>query len=257
MPFVRVIAQNLSTALVIEDDADWDVAFRSQLPYIALGAQSLQNTPNDTTPNSPYGDDWDLIQFGHCGSQPISDDTRRFLMKNDPNNTPFSHRTNYAGTPDMTPYDNSTRMMYWSTGATCTYAYAVSLHGARKMIKWLSMDIYSGPVDFGLHDMCEKKERNFKCIGVFPQIISDHKPAGSGNKDSDIGHGDDDIREHGFSYNIVHSTRLNADHIIDGEMDKIESQWPNDTPYLSGPIITEYINELQEDQYLITSDTST
>lgn len=234
----------------MEDDADWDVAFRTQLEYIALGAQVLQNSPKDSTPHSPYGDDWDLIWLGHCASQPVRDDDRRFFMKNDPTVTPFNHRANYGNIPDMTPYDNSTRIMYWSRGSTCTYSYALSLHGARKMIKWLSMDIYSGPIDFGLHDMCEKKERGFKCIGVFPQIIADHKPAGSGSKDSDIGtFGDDSIRQKGYSYNIIHSTRRNVDYLIDGEMDKIESQWPDDTPKLTGPIVTEYTTDPIKESY--------
>jgi len=233
----------------MEDDADWDIAFRTQLEYIALGAQTLQNSPKDSTPNSPYGDDWDLIWLGHCASQPVPGDDRRFFMKNDPNVTPFLHRTNYGGVPDMTPYDNTTRMMYWTRGSTCTYSYALSLHGARKVIKWLSMDIYSGPIDFGLHDMCQKKERGFKCIGVFPQIIADHKPAGAGNKDTDIGDGGDNIRQKGISFNIVHSTRMNVDQLMDGRMDEIERQWPQDDPHLKGPIVTEYTTEPRGESY--------
>ena len=244
LPFVlRVARRQLATAIVMEDDADWDVSFRSQLEYIALGSQTLLNTPKDTVPDSPYGDGWDLIWLGHCASQPDDGDNRRFVMKNDPTVTPLRHRTNYGGTPDMSPYDNSTRIMYFSKGSTCTYSYALSLHGARKMLKWLSMDIYSGPIDFGLHDMCSKKERGFKCLGVFPQIIADHKPAGAGNKDTDIGNGGDQIRKKGFSYNIVHSTRMNADVLTDGQMDKVTSQWPDETPNLKGPIITEFTND--------------
>jgi hypothetical protein len=240
---LRVARRQLATAIIMEDDADWDVSFRSQLEYIALGSQTLMETPKDTVPVSPYGDGWDLIWLGHCASVPVDGDNRRFVIKNDPTVTPPTHRTNFGGVPDMTPYDNSTRLMYFSSGSTCTYSYALSLHGARKMLKWLSMDIYSGPIDFGLHDMCAIKERGFKCIGVFPQIIADHKPAGAGNKDTDIGNGEDKIRQQGFSYNIVHSTRLNADVLTDGHLDKVTSQWPDETPKLNGPIITEFTNE--------------
>lgn len=231
----------IATALVMEDDADWDVRLRTQLEYVALGAQILQNSPKDKPPHSPYGDDWDLIWLGHCASVPDEANSRRFLMKNDPSVTPYGHRTNYGTIPDMSPYDNTTRIMYWSTGGTCTYSYALSLHGARKMLKWLSMDIYSGPIDFGLSDMCGKKERGFKCIGIFPQIIADHKPAGAGNKDTDIGDGGNNIRQKGFSYNIVNSTRCNVDALTDGDMDRVESQWPDEYPHLTGPIETEFI----------------
>ena len=220
-----------ATALILEDDADWDVNFRSQLEYIALGAQALQSTPSGSTPASPYGDDWDLIWLGHCAAQPDDGDYRRVLIKNDNTTTPPTHRTNWGGVPDMSQYDNTTRTMFWSKGSTCTYAYAVSFAGAQKMIKWMSMDIYNQPIDFGLHDMCSSKNRHFKCIGVFPQIIGDHKPAGGANKDSDIGTQGtkEEVRERGFTYNVVHSARLNVQKLIEGKEGKeMESQWPDE-----------------------------
>ena len=99
------------------------------------------------------------------------------------------------------------------------------------MIKWMSMDIYNQPIDFGLHDMCSDKKRHFKCIGVFPQIIGDHKPAGGANKDSDIGGSGtkEEVRERGFTYNVVHSARLNVGKLIEGRpMEEMESQWPDE-----------------------------
>ena len=247
----RIIKNRHATALILEDDADWDVDFRSQLELVALGSQTLLDTPQTTDPLSPYGDGWDLIWLGHCASQPDDGDYRRFLMKNDPTVTPPSHRVNFGGVPDMTPYDNSTRIMYFTKGSTCTYAYALSFHGAQKVLKWLSMDVYNKPVDFGLHDMCAEKERGFRCLGVFPQIIGDHKPAGGANKDSDIGDGKaTKVRERGFSYNIVRSTRLNVDLLIDGKRDEATSQWPEDTPTLTGPVEV----EIREDRVDDTPD---
>ena len=226
--------------MIMEDDADWDVNFRSQLELVALGSQTLLDTPKTSEPHSPYGDGWDLIWLGHCASQPVDGDYRRFLMKNDPTVTPPEHRVNYGGVPDMSKYGDSTRMMYFTKGSTCTYAYALSFHGAQKVLKWLSMDVYNKPVDFGLHDMCSEKERGFKCLGVFPQIVGDHKPPGGANKDSDIGDSEaSKVRTTGFSYNIVHSTRLNVDLLIDGKKNEVTSQWPEDTPKLTGPVEVE------------------
>ena len=237
----------------MEDDADWDVDFRSQLELVALGSQTLLDTPKTEDPASPYGDGWDLIWLGHCASQPVDGDYRRVLMKNDPTVTPPNHRVNYGGVPDMTPYGNSTRLMYFSKGSTCTYAYALSYHGAQKVLKWLSMDIYNKPVDFGLHDMCQDEKRGFKCIGMFPQLIGDHKPAGGASKDSDIGANGDDkskVRDKGFSYNVVYSTRLNVDALIDGKKENAKSQWPEDTPDLKGPVEM----EIREDEVDDTPD---
>ena len=239
----KIIEHRLASAMIIEDDADWDVALRSQLEYVALGSQALLETPKKGAPFSPYGDGWDMIWLGHCGSQPINDDFRRFLMKNDPTVPPPSHRANWADVVDMSQYDNSTRVMYFSKGGTCTYAYGLSYHGAQKLLKWLSMDIYGKALDFGLHDMCSKPARNFKCIGIFPQVVGEHKGAGGANKDSDIGPGGTQSRKKGFSFNIVHSTRLNADALIDGRVGDVVSQWPEDTPILTGPIETELKND--------------
>lgn len=244
----KIIENKLASAMVMEDDADWDVALKSQLEHFALGSQTLLETSTKAAPFSPYGDGWDMIWLGHCGSEPANDDWRRVIIKNDPSVTPPDHRVNWVKIPkEMPKYDNSTRIVYFSKGATCTYSYALSYHGAQKLLKWLSMDIYSQPIDFGLRDMCSKAERNFKCLSVFPQLIAEHKGAGSTNKDTDIGIGGTQSREKGFSYNIVYSTRLNADALIDGRFGDVVSQWPEDTPVLTGPIVTEFRNDTLED----------
>lgn len=246
MNFAHTILQKQhATALIMEDDADWDVDFRSQLEAFALGSQTLLDTSRTSDPASPYGDGWDLLWLGHCASQPNDGDYRRVVMKNDPTVTPPNHRVNFGGVPDMSPYDNTTRIMYFSKGSTCTYAYALSYHGAQKVLKWLSMDVYNKPVDFGLHDMCSEKARGFKCIGIFPQIVADHKPPGGANKDSDINKGDGEaskVRKKGFSYNIVRSTRLNVDVLIDGKKEKATPQWPEDYTKLEGPVQMELTN---------------
>lgn len=240
----KILENKLASAMIMEDDADWDVAFRSQLETFALGSQTLLETSTKTAPLSPYGDGWDMLWLGHCASQPVNDDWRRVLIKNDPTVTPPSHRVNWAETPeDMSKYDNSTRVIYFSKGGTCTYSYALSYHGAQKLLKWLSMDIYGKAIDFGLHDMCSKPARNFKCLSVFPQIVAEHKGAGGSNKDSDIGPGGTQSRKKGFTYNIVHSTRMNADALIDARLDDVVSQWPDDTPTLIGPVVTEFRND--------------
>lgn len=244
----RIVGRRLSTAIIIEDDADWDLNLRSTMEYLALGSQTLLDTPEDEPPHSPYGDGWDLIWFGHCASSTIKGDDRRFIMRNDPNVPSRQHRTNYGEIPDMSPYDDNTRIMFFTAGNTCTYSYALSYHGAAKILKYLSIDIFNKPIDFGLREMCEKKDRGFKCISVFPQIFGEHKPAGANGRDSDI---DDrnltNVRTKGYTHNTVHSTRLNLEHLIDGRMDLLENQYGED-PQLPGPMITEYRTGVEEEQ---------
>ncbi|KAI1772467.1 glycosyltransferase family 25 protein [Hypoxylon cercidicola] len=98
----EVVRRNLSSALIMEDDADWDVRLRSQLHDFALASHALTQplagsspaslryadatfpdptdgpsaVPDlafDTLPAtapptaSPYGDHWDVLWLGHCG----------------------------------------------------------------------------------------------------------------------------------------------------------------------------------------------
>ncbi len=135
-----IVDNRLTTALVMEDDTDWDVDFRSQLENFALGSQVLANIPRGHTPHSPYGDDWDLLWLGHCGNQPVPGDERRVLIENDPTVTPFTHRTNFVEVPDMGRHDNINRIVYSNIGGTCTYAYALSYRGAQKVLFHLSMN---------------------------------------------------------------------------------------------------------------------
>ena len=234
--------------MIIEDDADWDLNLRSMMEYFALGSQTLLDTSQDENkaPRSPYGDGWDLLWFGHCASSTAEGDDRRVVIRNDPNVPPPEHRLNYGEVPNMSLYDNNTRIIFFSAGSTCTYAYALSYRGAIKVLDYLAIDIFNQPVDFGLHDMCEKKDRGFKCISVFPQIFGDHKPAGSQDRDTDMTNRNiTGVREKGFTYNTVHSTRLNSKHLIDGRTDLVENQYGKD-PHLGEPISIEYRTGVEE-----------
>ncbi|KAF2274751.1 uncharacterized protein EI97DRAFT_495222 [Westerdykella ornata] len=116
-----IIEQNLSSALIIEDDADWDFRIRSQLSSIShavphiptlvsqkelqaqqhppsqerlsqadladrstvpLSALSSHKTPHHT----PYDLTWDVLWLGHCGATlplPSSASPNRILIPND------------------------------------------------------------------------------------------------------------------------------------------------------------------------------
>ena len=94
-----VVQQNLTSALILEDDADWDIRIKQQLHDYALSTQALiqplalnpstyidptfptppdpstmspditfASLPSTIPPTvSPYGDGWDLLWLGHCG----------------------------------------------------------------------------------------------------------------------------------------------------------------------------------------------
>lgn len=119
----RIIAKNLSTALIFEDDIDWDTRLRPQLVNLAHASRNLPNlianadqTPHsspsaseDQTPDpielakrstlpfpllsstsnskeAPYGRDWDVLWLGHCGASlppPSTTHPTRMSLPND------------------------------------------------------------------------------------------------------------------------------------------------------------------------------
>ena len=60
----RIIERNVSTALVLEDDADWDVTFKHQLTLLARGVRYVlaENSPDLA---APYGTSWDMLWIGN------------------------------------------------------------------------------------------------------------------------------------------------------------------------------------------------
>ena len=232
-----VVMEELTSAIILEDDADWDTRLKDQLAIFAQGSQFVTGVSPSQKPHSPYGDDWDLLWLGHCSNEIKPDDDRRFVIENDDTVPISKHRVNFGAIPDMVAegYDNNTRIVYEANNGVCLYGYALSLRGARKLLRGQAQRQTFVPIDIGIGDMC-RDDPNFKCIGVFPQLIDSHKGAGRLSRDSDIGSfSAQTVRQKGYTFNIVHSTRLNIDHLLAGETDKIEVQWPGD-PEVKGPL---------------------
>ncbi|KAF2020548.1 glycosyltransferase family 25 protein [Aaosphaeria arxii CBS 175.79] len=118
----EVIQQNLTTALIFEDDVDWDFRIRSQLSDFSHAARKLQDilsqsehdsskpppssealSQNEqaklstlllppisklsTSHQEPYGLDWDILWLGHCGAKlpPSSPNSpNRIMLSDDP-----------------------------------------------------------------------------------------------------------------------------------------------------------------------------
>ncbi|KAI4157018.1 MAG: hypothetical protein L6R39_000834 [Caloplaca ligustica] len=233
----RIVRERISTALVLEDDSDWDVSFREQLADIATGSRYISGTW--TTPRSPYGDEWDMLWLGHCSAQQDPTNERRFVMENDDSVPPPSHRVNFNKVPDLNElgYDNSTRMVFRANNGVCLYSYALSYRGAQKVLRWQNNVKIFYPIDIGLGYQC-RDDPDFKCIAVFPQVVDSHKAAGRLSRDSDIGSFDaNKIREKGVTYNIARSMRLNIENMMYGRA--VEGQWA-DMPKVTGPRRTRF-----------------
>lgn len=260
----------------MEDDMDWDVRLKPQLELTAAGARAVLSSLPDTyfpsgrssapapaSPTSPYGDDWDVLWLGHCG-EPFPEDlaenaglapsdagrqamARKWAILDDATVPPPDRLT---GLVDFAAHPARTRWVHVTAAPICTFAYAVSLRGAQKILYDLSVDRLAGPFDNALAWLCRRAvgswgglgrgedpeslgDRGFdaKCLSVTPPLFFHHKAKGPINADSDIqsygGDGGPDelgeIREKGQTENIMWSARLNIANMIMGK--DMESQW--------------------------------
>ena len=232
-----VVREGLSSALILEDDSDWDVNLKAQLAPVAVGTQKLLHTAEKKgKPHSPYGDDWDILWLGHCGSQLRTDD-ERMLIHNDPTVPPPTKRWN-MGDPSFNRkgITNSTRVVSRANNAMCLYGYAVSLAGARKILYHASFQANPDAIDTRINHLCDSARKgeysDLDCLHVYPSIFNSYRKAGRADGDSDQpGHETDEkgqveMREQGLSYNTVYSTMLNLGNLLIGK--KPEMQWKLD-----------------------------
>ena len=73
------ISSNLDTAMIMEDDVDWDVAIREQMPLISDAVRTFSQV--DLSDSAPYGRSWDGLWFGPCG-EITENDTGRLEFTN-------------------------------------------------------------------------------------------------------------------------------------------------------------------------------
>lgn len=226
---------------------DWDVGVKAQLEQVAQGVQQLLGT--STSPlhsTSPYGDEWDVLWLGHCGEvfpemldenqrKPADDASlvymqRKFVIENDTTVPPRDH---LAGLVDFEQYPEHTRWVHITGAPICTFAYALSQRGAKKVLFDLSVDHLMGPFDNSLAGLCRRAVSvagvgkdaltagdsglNAKCISVTPPLFFHHKAKGTLAGDSDIQTiADGAIRQKGSTENIVWSARDNIKNMIMG-----------------------------------------
>ncbi|KAF2179429.1 glycosyltransferase family 25 protein [Zopfia rhizophila CBS 207.26] len=228
----KIVKEQISTALLMEDDADWDIHIKSQLVEFARGSRYIQGQEARTT-NSPYGDDWDLLWLGHCGARNREDlDQRYYIIHDDPTAVPQELWGWPRRQPNFTPPQlNGTfsRAMYKPVRGLCTFSYAVSLRGARRLLEDQALSGEALPSDRALNRLCTEPNIGAKCIVTYPSLIGSHKAAGSMLKDSDR----EDVngfRKVGETWQIVFSTRLHLQSLMNSAAARIfKSQWPEKT----------------------------
>lgn len=208
----HVWQSDLDTALILEDDVDWDITIREQTVRIAEAVRNLTHTQNNNE-TAPYGRAWDVIWIGHCGEH--WEDWVETITYEDTNVCPHDKYMGWAkGTVDRLP--NRHRNVYWSWNPVCSFAYGVSSEGARKILTQLG-GAQDEAFDVSMMHLCQQHVLN--CISVVPEVVHQYFPPESFGVKSlvDVGNGEvqgdvDDLFEStmGSTENILESARCHA-----------------------------------------------
>ncbi|KAJ5289954.1 uncharacterized protein N7443_010207 [Penicillium atrosanguineum] len=236
---VKIIENSYSSALIFEDDADWDVNIKSQLHEFARGLHSLQGNEK-VSQEHPYGTDWDVLWIGGCGSEPNKNETQFYAIPNDPTLPSHQYRRwDLGGTPDSWKEqfpEDSTRFAFRAEAACCLFGYAVSNRGARKILAALSIDHLEQPVDNAMSGLCggNSGRRQIDCFATFPQLIGTYRKAGPASSDSEIENYSENQYHEEVSNYVMYSTRRNIHRLVAGE-ETVYAQW-DDVPWAEGQI---------------------
>ncbi|KAK7511507.1 hypothetical protein IWZ03DRAFT_417923 [Phyllosticta citriasiana] len=178
----RAVANGHSTALILEDDVDWDVAVKLQAVDVAKAiwnlshprhvlswgrfvGQAVERDVDEELDDAPYGLGWDVLWLGHCGSA-VPEDKNSIYRYNDSSLPPVTQSA---------VKEKGVRFVYQSGSPVCSFAYAVTKESAEKILRLATGN--SVAFDVWLHFACERGQ--LKCFAVNPELFHQHEMAGA------------------------------------------------------------------------------
>jgi GR25 family glycosyltransferase involved in LPS biosynthesis len=249
----RVVAEGLESALIMEDDIDWDLRIKDELVDFAKSVHVLKDQQGagdgaaehkdfvirrDSTPppsRSPYGDSWDVLWLGHCGTRFPEKDTdpkipphRAVLLDDATVPEPHYIYLGFGNDKIRTQYPNHTRIVHHTAENVCSLAYAVTQRAARQILWKMSLDKLTGPFDIALRNYCDNDGKVRNCWTIQPSYFNHHRAVGPVSKMSDINDhsGSEEVNTRAVTDNVRWSVRMNLGRLVEEETE-FEEQWPD------------------------------
>lgn len=183
------LKSGLETALILEDDIDWDIRLRTvQAPLAAAGARSIF-PPASEEYYWGHPDDWELMYIGHCGDyfttldedvgvgvvhpQDLADLPHALM-----NDETLPERTNIhpytASLLTALGVPEKTRVVHKSVSPLCTFGYAVTRTSAKRLVEELApvsgqQETIPHAYDVAILTAC--RDKGLRCYTVNPELF--------------------------------------------------------------------------------------
>lgn len=195
----RFLDSGAETALILEDDVDWDIRLRTtQAPLISTAMRSILGSASSGLDQRryPYGSpqSWDLLYLGHCGDYwhgvdvPFVDG---HVKAKDLEATPHTAFTDpsMSHSENLHPFTASllknlgigeyTRLVHRSVFPLCTFGYAVSRAGALRLLELGGKEPPgSGHKAYDVLVLHSCRDHGLRCWTVSPELFH-HVPGPS------------------------------------------------------------------------------
>ncbi|KAF2088278.1 glycosyltransferase family 25 protein [Saccharata proteae CBS 121410] len=174
----------LETALILEDDVDWDIRLRTvQIPEAAAAMRSMAE------PSTTYWGNlslWDTIYLGHCGDWFGTLDQgvgpgHQSPATLDPLVHTIYHDESLLARQDLHPFtknlmdalemEEKTRVIHQSVLPLCTFGYAVTRAGAKRIIEEVAPVAAPDLAAFDSAMAHGCRIRGLKCFTVNPELF--------------------------------------------------------------------------------------
>ena len=188
---------------------------------------------------SPYGDNWDLLWLGHCGTSypnmsiqstlaASKDQPKGRVVHLDDPTVPENQHLIFLSKDDdpRLLYPPHTRTVHHVMGSICSLGYAVTQSGARRILYEMGIKSFDEPYNLMLRSFCERPSGHKSCITVQPQLFNHHRPAGNATTYSDISDHGADLIEEASTEMIRWSARMNIEKLLNGDT-AFDDQFPD------------------------------
>ncbi|KAL9109430.1 MAG: hypothetical protein Q9227_005938 [Pyrenula ochraceoflavens] len=175
----EVVKRNLSTALVFEADADWDIRIKEQ---VSLMAESI---PGSGQKDAPFGLDWEMIWLGVSGhGYPADGDPGLKAAWKDESLPERDIMDGYIKSMLQASKleGDQWRVLARAWFPVCTGAYAVTYAGAYRILYELGYNELYGPTDLELGRL--GRDKKLDAYVVIPPLVSQYRTGSA--RDSEI-----------------------------------------------------------------------